>query len=310
MRIVRLADLMAHKYKVAVSTADLEVMVRKHIDTLYNYVHVAYSVLENCAMADASKPTNEHEALAVAGHDFCKALVSGIDYLRKERNKIPLPKLQKALVDMAKLIDDNLAVKGDVQFPQISALIWEMLPMSGQKVKPAFVDKTRKEMSNKARHGISRIKSVITQALNDLGKMGMTSDTGTSGRFDAQRTTLDVYEIINFIRRHGGEYGIQDEGDWELVFRNDPQFLQDMTTVINAKQRAHTAVEDEQVKAAIFKALKEHRARTEGVNTPYFEAGEDKAKEMALPEEPEKELPPAKEITSSLHFEGLLRKYQ
>jgi hypothetical protein len=306
MRIARLADLMAHKYKVAASTADLEMSVRKHIDTLYDYAHKAYDILETCANAGAAKPTNEQEEQAVAGYEFCKALVSIIDYLKKERNNIPMSKLQRAFVDIAKLIDTNLAVQGPVQLPHVSALIWEMIPLS-QKVKPAYVDKIRKEKANKARHGIARIKSVVTTALDEMGKMGMSIETGIGGRFEPQRTSLDMYDIINFIRRFGGQYGIEDEGDWETVFRNDPQFLQDMTTVINAKQRARTAVEDEQVKAIILQALRDHRARTEGVNTPYFEAVEDKAKQMALPEV---DGPASKETKSSLQFEWLLRKYQ
>lgn len=305
MEIAGLADFMAHKYKVAVSTADLEVSVRKHIDTLYDYAHKAYDILETCANAGAAKPTNEQEEQAVAGYEFCKALVSIIDYLKKERNKIPMPKLQKAFVDLSKLIDTNLSVQGPVQFPHVSALIWEMIPLS-QKVKPAYVDKIRKEKANKARHGIARIKSVVTQALDDMTKMGMSQETGTGGRFTAQRTSLDLYDIINFIRRFGGQYGIEDKDDWETVFRNDPRFLQDMTTVINAKQRATTAVEDAQVKEQILQALRDHRARTEGVNTPYFEAGEDQAKQMASPEVK----PVSKETKSSLDFERLLRKYQ
>lgn len=303
---------MAHKYKIAASTADLEVMVRKHIDVLYTYVHGTYGILNDCAMADASNPTNEQEELAVRGHKFCKQLVSIIDFLKKSRNTVTMPELQAALVRMSTLIDKELQVEGGVQFPQISALIWEMIPLHGQKVSPAYVEKVRKEKSNKARHGIMRIKSVATTALKELQQMGL-SQNPASGRFEAQRTKLDLYDIIKFIRAHGAQYGIQDEGDWETVFRNDPQFLEDMTTVIYAKERAHSPRDEAYVSAQILKALRDHRARTEGVNAPYFEAGEDQAKEMVQPEQdepaPSTANPPLKN-ESSRKFERLLRKYQ
>lgn len=284
MRTVKLAKFLAHKYTVAVSTADLEVMVRKQIDTLYGYINGTYKALRDCAMADASNPTNEQEELAVKGHRFCKQLVTIVDYLKKNRNDIPMPELQSALVRLSTLIDENLKIKGDVQFPQISALVWEMIPMGGQKVKPAYVEKVRKEMANKVRHGIMRLKSVATTMLDQLEQMGMASSPA-KGRFTAERTSLDLYDVIKFIRTYGPQYGIQDEGDWEIVFRNDPQFLQDMTTVIYAKERAHTPREEEQVKAKALQALRDHRARTEGGNQPYFEAGEGEAKQMWAPEQ-------------------------
>lgn len=321
MRTNKLADLFAHKYKVAVSTADLEVMLRKQIDLLYTYVHSAYDILDKCATADASNPTNEHEKQAVAGHQFCKSLVSFIDYLKKERDSIPLPKMQSVLVEISKLIDDNLKVQGAVQFPHVSALIWEMVPLGGQKVKPAFVEKRRKELANKARHGISRVKSVVTQMLTNMEEMGMAKVP--SNRFIAQRTGLDLYDVIDFMRTHGGEFGIEQNDDWDVVFRNDPEFLEEMTTVIYALKRARTAVEHEAVRGKVLQALREHRARTEGVNTPYFEAGEEQAKQMALPEQNEEEpIKPAntnatvpantnaKVMSSSLKMERLLRKYQ
>lgn len=309
MRTARLAQFLAHKYKVAVSTADLEVMVRKQIDTLYGYVNGTYKILRDCAMSEASNPANEHEELAVKGSKFCKQLVSIVDYLKKNRNNISMPELQAALVKLSTLIDENLKVKGDVQFPQVSALIWEMIPLNGQKVKATYVEKVRKETVNRARHGIMRLKSAATTMLDQLEQMGLASSPA-SGRFEAERTKLDPYTVINFIRTHGGQYGIEDEGDWNIVFRNDPQFLEDMTTVINAKERARTPKDEEWVRAKVLQALRDHRARTEGVNQPYFEAGEDQARQMAAPEQDE--TPPPSTTNpkvSSPTFERLLRKY-
>lgn len=313
MRTARLAKLLAHKYKVAASTAESEVMVRKQIDTMYDYLKGTYKIVRDCAMADASDPQNEQEELAVKGHKFCKQLVSIVDYLKKSRDTIKLPELQAALVKMSTLIDENLKVQGAVQFPHVSALIWEMIPLS-QKVKPAYVEKVRKESANKARHGIMRLKSVATTMLDQLEELGM-AKSPASGRFEAERTSIDMYEILNFMRKHGEGYGIAGEGDWEVVFRNDPQLLSDITTIINALQRGRLARTDAEVKAEVLKALREHRARTEGVNTPYFEAGEEQAKEMAKPEQDEEE-PAAptpantNQKASSHSLEGLLRKYQ
>ena len=319
MRTVRLAELLAHKYKVAVSTADLEVMVRKYIDRLYEVVHKQFPILYEIFDSGAAKPKNEREEFAIKGYQFIHTLVNEINKLMEVHNTISMSQLQAKLANIASLIDDNLQVKAlsgspmNSQFPHVEEIVKIIRPTGGHKAKHDWVTRSVNNDVKKAREGLKRVKSIVTTMLSELAKMGL-ANVEHGGRFEAKRQPLSAYDIIKFIRLYGGKFGIEDKEDWNQVFDNDPQFLEDMTTVVYAADRARTAREYENVRNMVTEALRRHREKTEGVNTPYFEAGEEQAKEMAQPEQSEEEGLPTPANTnqkaSSLQFEGLLRKYE
>jgi hypothetical protein len=320
MRIVKLAELLEHKYKVAASTADLEAMVRKYIDRLYEVVHKQFPILYEIFDSGASKPKDEREEFGIKGYQFIHALVDEINKLMEVHNTISMPLLQSKLAGIANLIDENLQVKslsgslGNSQFPHVEEIVRIIRPIGGHKAKQTWVQRSVDNDVKKAREGLKRIKSIVTTMLNDLAKMGM-AKIPHGGRFEAQRQPLSVYDIIKFIRLYGGKFGIEDKEDWNQVFDDDPKFLEDMTSVVYAADRARTAREYENVRNMVLEALRRHREKTEGVNVPYFEAGEEQAKEMATPEQDE--TPPSlptpannNQKVSSRNFERLLRKYQ
>lgn len=259
MKITRLADLLVLKYKLAISPAELEANLRKKIDVLWSYPNKHFNILKACADSGASKPKSPDERIAVAGHLFCKELLSWIDYLKNNSATLSLGEIRESLLNIAKLIERNQnatfnnAGKYDArmpptdrQFPHVSKLIFEMVPIKRKHDK-----KLRDEQYSKARTGLSRIVSVASDMMDNIRTLEVmvpekfthkdTTDVDINSkmpsRFKPQRSPISVNDIVDFINQHGADYGISSQEDWATVFRDDPELKEKMTTVINTINR-------------------------------------------------------------------------
>jgi hypothetical protein len=293
MRLARLAKLYAWKYKIAASPADLENDLRRKIIVLWTYPNKNFGILKACAESGAAKPQTPNERKAVAGYQFCKQLLSIIDYLKVNYLNISLPEIREVLTDLIQLINSNKDMKfssdgapsedgepSAVQFPHVSELIFQMVPISKKHDM-----KLRNEQFGKAKTGLARIMSVAIGMMDDIHELERVApekfqgyqpqtevdiDQPMPGRFAPQRAPLSEYDIIDFIRQHGSEYGISSQEDWGTVFRDDPQLKQDMTTVINALNRGHYPKDSADVKMQIAEIIKNHEQRKSS-NAPLFE---------------------------------------
>jgi hypothetical protein len=295
MRIVRLAELVAWKYKLAISADDLEADLRKKIGTLWSYPNKNFNILRACADAGASKPANAQERKAVAGHQFCKEILSIVDYLKINAHTVSLGGLREALTHLVQLIELNKDMKfgptgkpskdgvaESIQFPHVSELIFQMV-----QVNKKHDVKLRNDLYSKARTGLSRVLSVALDMLEDIHQLevmvpekfkyqnvtGIDTDQPAPERFTPQRAPLSNYDIIDFIRQYGDQYGISSKEDWEVVFKDDPALKEEMTTVINALNRGHFPKDAATMRMEIAEILKRHEER-KSTNAHLFEDSE------------------------------------
>lgn len=292
MRLTRLAKLYELKYKIAATPAELEGSIRRKIPVLWTYPNKTFGILKACADSGASKPKNANEHKAVAGYQFCKSLLSMIDYLRANWLNVDLGELREVLTNIVHLIHNNKDMKFDsdgqpsekaeassIQFPHVSELIFQLIPIS----KKHDV-KLRNEQYSKARTGLSRILSFSVSMLDELNELERVSpekfkyeqktdvdiDDKLPERFTPQRSPLAENDIIDFIRQHGDQYGISSQENWGTVFMDDPQLKEEMTTVINALNRGRYPRGAADVKMQIAEILKRHEERKSS-NAPMFE---------------------------------------
>jgi hypothetical protein len=263
MKLQKLAALYSFKYKVAVNSKDLEASIRNHIDSLYLVVNKTHNILRACAQSEASKPTNPEEEKAVEGYQFCRNIVSKIDYLKANKDKISLPALKKTLQEIKQEISDKMfpgvgdGQKATIEFPQVSALIYQMT-QSGKK----HDRKLRDEQLGKARKGLSRIVSLsitMLEMLNQLSPPEVEENIG--GRFQPTRAPLSENDIISFIRQNGDQYGLSTTDDWAVALMDDPQLKEQLTTVINALSRGQVPRNSVDVKMQLAEIMKNHEER-------------------------------------------------
>lgn len=289
MKLIRLGDLFSIKYKVAANAADVEASVRKKIPMLWNYPNKLFNILKACADADVSKAKVPLEHKAAAGNKFCRNVLALVNYISDNKDTISVGELREKLLQLVKLIEDNKdlkigptgrpSIKGEdptVQFPHVSALIHALFPVSRK-----HEIEVRKGLQNKARTGLSRILSFSLDMLKDLQDLELVApekftyqtteniDKETE-RFVPQRAMLSNYDIVDFIRQYGRDYGLNSKDDWEVVVGNNPQLKEELTTVINARNRGQFAANDWMVREEIARILREHQ-ESQQATTPHFE---------------------------------------
>lgn len=286
MKILRLAELLILKY-ADISPKILKDNIKKDINILWSYIE-KFNILRACAEAAPKNPSNSNEVKAVEGFKFCQQLLSMIDYLQANKETIALSELKKVLFLITNLIKDNTYVKFDTkgriaeegefsdrQFPHVSELIFEIIPATTKHARTQ-----RDQQFAKARAGLSRILSFSLSMLEKLSKLEMMIPDEFDeskiteklpNRFSPQRALLSIYDIIDFIRQHGDEYGISSLEDWSTIFRDDPQLKEEMTTIVNSINRGHYPKNNvEAIKENIVKILKDHERR-KITNEPYLE---------------------------------------
>lgn len=291
MKLFRLSQLYAIKYKIAANAEDAEASIRKSIPMLWNYPNKLFNILKACAESDVSKAKTPLDNKAAAGNRFCRNLLSLINHVYSNKETISMGELREKLLKIVNLIEENKdvkigptgrpSIKGEeptIQFPHVSALIHLLFPVNRK-----HDIKVRNELQGKARTGLSRILSYSLDILNNLQDLevlapekftyqtqeNIDKDLGGS-RFSPQRAQLSNNDIVDFIRQYGPEYGITSRDDWDVVFGNNPQLKEEMTTVINARNRGQYAANDVLVKDEISKILRGHQ-ESQKATTPHFE---------------------------------------
>lgn len=282
MRIYRLASLLGAKYKFASDANTVEAALRKSISMLWKYPNKLFPILKACADSGAAKAKTPHEKKAVAGFKFVKKLLDIIEILHNNSETLSLGELREALLSVVNLIEQNKdltfniegkpSAKGTsdlvaTQFPHVSALIFELMPVTKR-----HDIKVRNDMQGKARTGLSRIFSLSSTMLDQIKELEImvpekftheaeTVDINqeTPDRFSPQRAPLAANDIIDFIRQHGDQYGLSSKEDWNTVFEHDPVLREEITTVINALNRGHSPQNGLAVKEEIQKILQRHK---------------------------------------------------
>lgn len=284
MKVIKLAKYLGLKYKFAGEAQQIEHSLRKKIDILWNYPNKNFNILRVCADAGVSKPTNPNEKKAVVGFKFCQELLSMIDYLKNNQYSLSLSKVRELLNNIIHLINKNKDLRFNekgipseegkaegIQFPAVSELIFELIPINKRHDV-----KLKNEQFGKAKTGLSRILGLSLDMMNDIFELEKllpeqfqeplheTSediDEQLPKAFTPQRAPLSEYDIIDFIRQHGENYGISSTDDWGKIFMDDPKLKQEMTTVINALNRGHVARNDAEVKMQLAEIMREHEER-------------------------------------------------
>lgn len=305
MRLLKLAQLLQHKYKVA-SDVDQEVLIlRGQIVSLHKALK-NHNIIIACAESDAKNPKNPYEQAAVKGFQFCKDVVSIINYIFINRNELSLFDVREALLSLVGLIKDNLNVKfnksgkpfkgGDeslfdelVQFAHVSELIRLMVSS-----KTKYDRKLRDQQYNKAKTGFSKILSIAISMIEIINKIKIkdptklvpseesfiSKDIDLPERFVPQRAALSENAINKFLMEHGAEYGINSQEDWRTVFEDNQPLKERMTTIINAINRGYPSINYGGIKEEISEILekakeaKKTNAPVFDVNSPLFNAHE------------------------------------
>tara|TARA_R110000868_G_scaffold99024_2_gene272608 strand:- start:8075 stop:9202 length:1128 start_codon:yes stop_codon:yes gene_type:complete len=282
MKLFKLAGYFALKYKIASSPEDAEGDVRKGIDMLWRFANELFVILSICAEAGVTDPKNAYEKKAQAGHLFCKELLSRINYLGKKQNTSELGEIREVVGQIGKLIEQNKDIKfnsegkidnkadlSPVQFQHVSALI-SLIPT------PRKSDKTlRDQQYSKAKTGLARILSKSIEIMKYLRQLeimvpekfkyenvtDLDINSPLPERFSPQRTMLSEHDIVDFINQYGNDFGISSKDDWEIVFNNNPELRNTMTTVINALNRGHYPKDASYVKEQIEDILSTYKER-------------------------------------------------
>ncbi|CAB4197081.1 hypothetical protein UFOVP1290_601 [uncultured Caudovirales phage] len=280
----------------------------KKINTLYLYPNKLFNILLSCANAGIKRSTvkTPDDRKALAGSIFCKQVVDTINELHETRGgkEISFAKIRQKLLFLVNLISKNKDINFDsrgnvsdeeknededttssIQFPHVSELIFNMVP--GNSVASR---KTRDDQFGKAKTGLSRIMSFSTSLINELDILEVKNpeifvnestdeideDISIPDRFSPQRAPLSHYDIIDFIRQHGNEYGIRNIEDWRIVTQSfqdqDPELRDALTTVINTLNRGNVPANAASVKNRVFNILEQYNAENRLVtNAPIFE---------------------------------------
>jgi hypothetical protein len=294
MSIIKLAEKLATKYKFAINAVDLEASIRRKIPVLWGYPNKLFPILKACADSGITNAKTLEEKKAYHGYKFCKELLNDIEYLQKNHLNIDVTELKLRLEKIVNTINNNKNIKftpggtptekddiaaSSVQFPHVAELIYALYPLRKKHDK-----KLRDESQAKARTGLSRILSFSLSLLEDLSQLELmepekfvnqpdpeSEEETLPNRFDPQRAQLNTYDIIDFIRQHGSEYGISNTDDWATLFMNDPVLKEEMTTVINAINRGHYPRGAEDVRVRINEILSQHKEREARSNAHLFE---------------------------------------
>lgn len=214
---------------------------------------------------------------------FCKELLSKIDYLKSNQNTSELGEIREVLGELLQLIKDNKDIRfdlegkiddsaslPDIQFQHVSELVYQMIPASKR-----YDRKLRDQQYGKVKTGLARILSKSISIMQDLHKLEVmvpekftyknVTDLDINAplpeRFSPQRTMLSEHDIVDFIKEYGDEFGISSKDDWEIVFNNNPELKEIMTTVINSLNRGHLPVDAGYVKQQIKDILKIYKER-------------------------------------------------
>lgn len=330
MKLFKLAGYFALKYKIASSPEDVEGDVRKGIDMLWQFANKLFVILSICAEAGVTSPKNANEKKAVAGHLFCKELLSRINYLKANQNTSELGEIREVVGEILKLVEENKNIKfnsegkideeadlSPVQYQHVSDLIF-LLPT------PRKSDKTlRDQQYSKAKTGLGRILSKSIEIMKYLRQLeimvpekfkyknvtDLDINSPLPERFSPQRTMLSEHDIVDFINQYGDDFGISSKDDWEIVFNNNPELRNTMTTVINALNRGHYPKDTSYVKKQIEDILSTYKERRLNNNEIFENPGlEFKNKQLEIAQRRQREKDRLEKSKSHLYDPAFVAK--
>lgn len=272
MNIKSLGKLFEIKYGLKSEAADpnmkdVEALIRNQLDSLYDIPNKTHNILRACADSNASKPANESEKKAVNGFKFCRDVVSIIDYLKANKDKLTLSEIREKLEKILELIKSNIDATSELQFPDVSELIFLLLPHSKKQDR-----KFRSQEFAKARKGISRIASKTLTILNDMNKLGGSKEE--FGRFEPKAAELSDERRDLFILRFGDAFGIPNIETWDFVLNTDPSLKAPLTRIINALFLGEQPREYSKYKSIIENIVNERKEGSQN-NSNYFEEESD-----------------------------------
>jgi len=277
MSLARIAAIYSNKMAAEIEPAtlssklnNLEEHARFTADILYNLVD-RYNIVRACSESEAKKGQGTTEKQAIKGYLFCKAILSIIDRLKADQDKLPLKIMHEGL---RLLLDQISAEHKKNNFADEVELIFQMLPSGTQyerKLRDEQYGKFRTAMSElvkSAKKGIKNIqdyyklreymekqKIEVPPEEEYLPFEETNLEQELPEDFQPTRAPLSVYDIVDFIRQHGDEYGIESRDDWGKVMTYNPELKSLLTGVINAINRGHIPKDKEYVKEQIKNIL-------------------------------------------------------
>lgn len=298
--MIRVARKMEIKY--AADAAHEEKLLREKIRSLYSWLE-KYPVVRRSGFSGMSKPKTDRERMAIKGQDFCRDVVTMVDYLQSKDQEINLGEVREVLLNLISLMKEHIGSEDEkVQFPEVAETVYYINMLSGNKKREHI-----KEESAQARRGLARIFNISIGMLEDLRKLEImvpekfTHSISTEvdinaplpERITPQRRMLSVYDIVDFIRMYGDDYGLSSRDDWGKVFTDNPELMERMTTVINTINRTPKHPKTGKpmfspkdagiVKAEIEEILRISREKKEN-NVGVFEMPEEQFQQMNEPE--------------------------
>jgi hypothetical protein len=271
MRLFKLADLLALKYKTAAATDEekVESDIRRSVLDLWNLSNnKTYDILRvigDSVLKDA--PNSERERNAKRGHSFVVKVLSVIDQLKIGLNTVPLQDIESSLKAVINLIEEESedGGRGTVDFPDLTDFI-TLMGKNNRNHNQS--DKRHVDTQyGKIRTVLTRIHSLADAIVTKLQKARGEPMAEKNyrhhqrGRLVPRRSPLYKGDIVDFLRQYGPQYGLNSTDDWQRAFENDPPFKEQITTVVNALNRAKTPRDETTVKMQIAEIMRAHELR-------------------------------------------------
>jgi len=291
MTIFRLADKIASKYKTAAASEEekREADIRRSLLDLWALTNnKTYDILRLVASSHISgKPDSEKERNAQRGYKFVNGILSVIDQLKTNLNTVPISDVEKKLKAVMDTIEEE-AVDGGrdtVDFPDLTDFIF----LLGKNARNFNQSDKRWVDTNygKIRTVITRIHSladaIVTKIMRFRGEEPEKKYRHHQRRrLEPRRAPIYKGDIVDFLRQYGPEYGLNSYDDWQVAFEHDQELKEQITTVINALNRAKTPKDEAAVKMQLAEVMHAWELRKK-TNIPALEMGENEFKEVFRP---------------------------
>lgn len=288
MRIVRLGELLAHKYKIAGEAEILEGDIRRSIEQLWRLPNIKFNILRAAWQANPKKTKDTpEEDMVMEGFALVKKVVDAINAIKEGANDMDLSTMEKKLKSIKRAIQSQMKeTRNGVNFPEVMMLVSALLdPLQKNK----WDVKYEGGQWGKARTGLKLILEYVSDMLFNIQKLKMIRAGAPKEeifeaeeeyrkydrpKLKAQRVPLHESQIKDFILKYGPDYGLNSEEDWAIAFREDPEFKEEIHDIINALSRGRIARNDPYVKSEVGNIIREHKKRM-ATNVPVFETDEE-----------------------------------
>jgi len=264
MRIDRLAQLLELKYhlKSAVAPSIQDVMrgIKSEILTTYK-VYIDPKT--------AAKSYNAIPFFAQQGEVNCQQILEDMTDM--------VAKIDKLAAQPARLFRAVNEILGSIS--ELDAIIKE------GRESPERLD--RQSQLNQYRHEVKKLEESLKRVSSMLVKQAKILQKFVPGQELAgsvvvpRRKPLSKDKLLMFMKTPVAHSFGLDRMDMMTKLLEDHQLREKLTTVINAVDRGHLPVDGPEISATVADMVKTVERKM--TNTPYFEAGEDAAREFGKP---------------------------